>query len=227
MDPAFVSAIVQAADGKKVNVADFCATHSISRTTFYKYVARFKAEGADGFTRRSTAPHTSPTRASAVLCEAVVRACKELADEGLDNGPQSISWRLETLGLEPFPSRATAYRILLQRLLDRYRSVYNNRRHQSLAGKTPQQRYDEKPTVTATPEPKIRHGQVSRSISHTGIVEFDGHSISLGRAWVDRKAVLHWRGDDVTVMVSDVVARNLTLDRSIRFQPLTALSTKS
>lgn len=380
MDPAFVSAIVQAADGKKVNVAAFCTTHAISRTTFYKYVTRYQAEGADGFTRRSTAPRTSPTRTSALLCEAVVRARKELADEGLDSGPQSISWRLETLGFAPFPSRATVYRILLdhgqivaqpqkrpksrrrfeyadpgglwqidgmehylstgekvcilqilddhsrldvgtyaatsengaeawrsleqafagyglpvrvlfdnghafsakhrggtsalertlaelgvhtitssfyhpqtcgknerahqtlqkwlrqqptpetveelQRLLDQYRMVYNNRRHQSLAGKTPQQRYDATPAVTATPEPKTRHGQASRSISHTGIVQFDGHSISLGRAWGDRKAILYWRGDDVTVMVDDVVARTLTLDRSVKSQPLTTLSTK-
>ena len=381
MDPEFVSAIVRAAGGENVNIADFCRTHSISRTTFHKYVARFKAEGTAGFTRRSTAPHTSPTRTSAVLCEAVVRARKELDDAGLDNGPQSIAWRLESLGFDPFPSRATVYRILLdhgqivaqprkrprtrrrfeysdpgglwqidgmehylstgekvcilqilddhsrldvgscaavsengaeawraleqafagyglpvrvlfdngrafsakhrggtsaleralaalgvqtitssvynpqtcgknervhqtlqkwlrkqpapdsleelQSLLEQYRVVYNNRRHQSLAGKTPQQRYDEKPTVTATPEPKIRNGEVARSISHTGIVQFDGHSISLGRAWGDRTAMLHWRGDDVTVMVGDVVVRQLTLDRSVKFQPLTALSTKS
>ncbi|MCQ4119196.1 hypothetical protein, partial [Rhodococcus tibetensis] len=60
-----------------------------------------------------------------------------------------------------------------------------------------------------------------------GIVQFDGHSISLGRRWGDQKAVLHWRGDDVTVLVGDAIARELTLDRSATFQPLTTLSTKS
>lgn len=381
MDPEFVSAIVRVARGEEVNVAAFCRAHRISRTTFYKYVARFAAEGADGFTRRTPTPHTSPTKTPAALCEAVLRARKELDEAGLDNGPLSISWRLESLGFDPFPSRATVYRILidhgqivaqphkrpktrrrfeyadpgglwqidgmehylstgqkvcvlqilddhsrldvgtcaatsenganawrsleqafagyglpvrvlfdnglafsakhrggtsalertlaglgvqtitssvyhpqtcgknervhqtlqkwlrkqpapdtldeLQALLDQYRVIYNNRRHQSLAGRTPQQRYDATPTVAATPEPKIRYGHVTRSVSHTGIVQFDGHSISLGRRWGDQKAVLHWRGDDVTVMVGDAIARELTLDRSVTFQPLTTLSTKS
>jgi transposase IS481 family protein len=38
-------------------VAEFWREHAVSRDTFYKYVTRFRAEGTDRFTRRSTAPH--------------------------------------------------------------------------------------------------------------------------------------------------------------------------
>lgn len=381
MDPTIASAIIRTADGESINIAEFCRTHQISRTTFYKYKTQFTDEGANGFIRRSTVPHTSPTRTPAAVCEAVVRARKELDDAGLDYGPQSISWHLEALGFDPAPSRSTVYRILvdrgqivaqprkrpksrrrfeyadpgglwqidgmetylstgetvcvlqilddhsrldvgcfaagsengadvwkaleqafagygfpvrvlfdnglafsakhrggtsplertlanlgvhtitssvchpqtcgknerahqtlrkwlrkhptpdtleeLQEMLEEYRQVYNNRRHQSLGGRTPQQCYDEKPTVSAVSEPIIRSGRTDRNISHTGIVQFDGHSISLGRAWGDRPAVVLWRGDDVTVMVGNVIARELTLDRSVKFQSLTNVSTKS
>ena len=78
----------------------------------YKYVTRFRAEGASGFTRRSTAPHHRPSTLGAAVAEAVLRARKELAEAGLDNGPISIRWRLEDTGVTPVPSRASIHRIL-------------------------------------------------------------------------------------------------------------------
>ncbi|WP_284749226.1 helix-turn-helix domain-containing protein [Amycolatopsis sp. RTGN1] len=60
MDPEFVAAVARAAHGEKINVARFCHEHGVSRDTFYKYVTRFRAEGASGFTRRSTAPAPPP-----------------------------------------------------------------------------------------------------------------------------------------------------------------------
>ncbi|GAB3152728.1 hypothetical protein GCM10027258_54230 [Amycolatopsis stemonae] len=61
MDPEFVAAVAPVAHGEKVNVARFCREHGLSRDTFYKYLTRFRAEGADGFTRRSTAPRHHPS----------------------------------------------------------------------------------------------------------------------------------------------------------------------
>lgn len=112
MDPEFVAAVARVAHGEKINVARFCHEHAVSRDTFYKYVARFRAEGADGFTRRSTAPHHHPSALGPAVVEAVLRARKELDDEGRDNGPISIRWRLEDTGQLPLPSRASIYRIL-------------------------------------------------------------------------------------------------------------------
>jgi hypothetical protein len=90
MDPEFLAAVARVAHGEKINVARFRHEHGLSRDTFYKYVTRFRAEGADGFTRRSTAPHHRPSIRGSDVAEAVLRARKELADEGRDNGPISI-----------------------------------------------------------------------------------------------------------------------------------------
>jgi len=383
MDPEFVAAVARVAHGEKINVARFCREHGLSRDTFYKYVARFQAEGSDGFTRRSTAPHHHPTAFGPAVAEAVLRARKELAEAGLDNGPISIRWRLEDTGLTPVPSRASIYRILcthgqivaqprkkpktrrrftyadpngcwqidgmehyladgtkvcilqilddhsrldvgtyaadsentahawtalqqafaghglpvrllsdnglaftgkhrgrmvdlerrlaalgvttiastphhpqtcgknershqtlqkwlatrppaenlaaLQQLLDEYRTIYNNRRHQSLDGHTPQQRYDARPKATPATGPRRPSGITARPVSATGVIAFSGCSIVLGRTWASRTATVYWQGDRVTIMIGDTVARQLTLDRSVRYQRLTThkLSAKS
>ena len=53
------------------------------------------------------------------------------------------------------------------------------------------------------------------------MIAFSGCSIVLGRTWADRTATVYWQGDRVTVMIGDTVARQLTLDRSVRYQRLT------
>lgn len=375
MDPDFVAAVARVAAGEKINVARFCREHGIGRDTFYKYLARFRAEGTDGFVRRSTAPHHRPTAVAAEVVEAVLRARKELADEGLDNGPISIGWRLEEQGLPQVLSRASIHRILvvhgqitpqprkkprtrrrfeytdpngcwqldgmehyladgttvcilqilddhsrldvgscamssengtdtwtalqqafaghglpvkalsdnglafsgkhrgrmvelerhlaalgvttiassvyhpqtcgkvervhqtlqqwlrarppatdlaeLQHLLDQYRTVYNNRRHQSLDGQTPQQRYDARAKATPKPGRRAPSGVTQRPVSSTGVVAYSGCSIVLGRRWAGHTAHIYWQGDRVVIMINDTVARQLTLDRSVRYQRLT------
>jgi hypothetical protein len=61
------------------------------------------------------------------------------------------------------------------------------------------------------------------------VIAFSGCSIVLGRAWAGRTANVYWQGDRVTIMIGDTIARQLTLDRSVRYQPLTnhKLSAKS
>jgi transposase InsO family protein len=374
MDPEFVAAVARAAAGEKFNVTRFCDEHGLSRVTFYKYLARFRAEGADGFIRRSTAPVHHPAALTAEVTEAVLRARKELADEGLDNGPISIGWRLEALGCSPPPSRTSIYRILvthgqitpqprkkprgrrrfeytdpngcwqidgmehaladgtivcilqiiddhsrldvgsyaavnengtdtwtalqqafdghglpvkvlsdnglafsgkhrgrmvklerhlaglgvttiassvyhpqtcgkvervhqtlqkwlrarpaaaeigeLQRLLEHYRTIYNNRRHQSLDGHTPQQRYNARAKATPATGPRTPSGLTHRPVSATGVVAYSGCSIVIGRCWAGQTARVYWQGDRVVIMINDTIARQLTLDRSVRYQPL-------
>ncbi|WP_310971197.1 MULTISPECIES: integrase core domain-containing protein [unclassified Amycolatopsis] len=117
----------------------------------------------------------------------------------------------------------------LQELLEQYRQIYNHRRHQSLDGQTPQQRYDARPKATPATGPRRPSGVTTRTVSATGVLAFSGCSIVLGRAWAGRTASLYWQGDRVTIMIDDTVARQLTLDRSVRYQPLTnhKLSAKS
>ncbi|GAA1024397.1 IS481 family transposase [Amycolatopsis albidoflavus] len=375
MDPEFVAAVARAASGENVNIARFCREHGLSRDTFYKYLARFRDEGADGFTRRSTAPHRRPTAFGPAAAEAVLRARKELADEGLDNGPISIRWRLEDAGTTPVPSQSSVYRILrargqivpqprkkprtrrrfeyadpngcwqidgmehcladgtkvcivqilddhsrldvgayaaasengadtwaalqqafaghglpvrllsdnglafsgkhrgrmvdlerrlaergitaiastphhpqtcgkderahqtlrkwlaarppadtladLQHLLEDYRRIYNHRRHQSLDGQTPRQRYDARPKALSATGPHRPSGVTARPVSATGVIAFSGCSIVLGRHWAGHTATVYWQADRVTVMTGDTLARQLTLNRSVRYQRLT------
>lgn len=144
MDPVLVAAVAQAAAGHTINIAAVCRETGTSRSTFYRKLARFKAEGSAGLLARSRAPHTRPNSTPEHVCDAVVRARKELADEGWDNGPISIRWRLldtatddtatdntatdntatagtdpdhrpDTVPVEEVPSRATIARILSAR----------------------------------------------------------------------------------------------------------------
>ena len=374
MDPEFVAAVARVAHGEKINVARFCHEHGVSRDTFYKYVTRFRTEGADGFTRRSTAPHHRPSTLGAEVAEAVLRARKELAEEGLDHGPISIRWRLEDTGQPPLPSRASIHRILrahgqivaqprkkprtrrrftyadpngcwqidgmehyladgtkvcilqilddhsrldvgtyaatgettadtwaalqhafagyglpvkllsdnglaftgkhrgwmvelerhlaalgvttiastprhpqtcgknerghqtlqkwlaarppaenlaaLQDLLEQYRQFYNNRRHQSLEGQTPQQRYDARPKATPTSGRAAPSGLTRRPVSATGVVAFSGCSIVVGRRFSGHTAAIYWQGDRIAILIDNTVVRQLTLDRSVRYQRL-------
>lgn len=115
MNPDIVAAVARRAAGEKINISRLCRQHGISRNTFYVLVGRFRAEGAAAFTTRSTRPVNSPTRTSAAVADAIVRVRKQLDDDGLDNGPISIGWKLEDEGMQPVPSRSTIYRVLRDR----------------------------------------------------------------------------------------------------------------
>jgi transposase InsO family protein len=112
----------------------------------------------------------------------------------------------------------------LQALLEVYRQGYNHRRHQSLGGDTPHQRFHATDRARpAGPAPRIA-GQVTRPVSATGVIRFGGASIGVGRRHAGATAEVFWQGDRVTVLIDDAVAASLTLDRSVRYQRTTNLS---
>jgi transposase InsO family protein len=128
MDPALVAAVARAAAGEKINVSRVCRDAGVSRSVFYVKLARFNAEGSAGLAPRSRAPRSRPSSTPEHVGEAVVRARKELADEGWDNGALTIRWRLLDIaatGVHPtggpvldqaqVPSRATVHRVLVER----------------------------------------------------------------------------------------------------------------
>lgn len=109
---------------KKMNVRAECVGVGISRSTFYKYVERFRAEGVEGFFPRSRRPLISPGRLSAAVEDELVRARKELLDDGWDAGADQIRFRLRAQIVagtcswpvgQPLPSRATINRVLDRR----------------------------------------------------------------------------------------------------------------
>lgn len=97
--------------GEIENVAEFCRRRQISRQTFYKWRRRFCDDGLAGLQEQSRRPLSSPGQTAAAVEEAVLRKRKQLLEQGLDYGPQSIVWALQRDGA-PAPSRSTTWRIL-------------------------------------------------------------------------------------------------------------------
>jgi transposase InsO family protein len=97
--------------GQIDNVSQFCRDQQISRQTFYKWRRRFSRDGLDGLQELSRRPNSSPGQTPAAVEEAVLRQRKQLLEQGLDHGPQSIVWALQRRET-PVPSRSTVWRIL-------------------------------------------------------------------------------------------------------------------
>jgi transposase InsO family protein len=97
--------------GQIENVSAFCRREQISRQTFYKWRRRFRDGGLGGLEERSRRPNFSPGQTAAAAEEAVLRKRKQLLEQGLDHGPQSIVWALQRDGVAA-PSRSTTWRIL-------------------------------------------------------------------------------------------------------------------
>jgi transposase InsO family protein len=110
-----ISAVIAVAEGATVNVSGVCRDAGVSRKTFYKHLARYRAEGIEGIEPRSRRPHRSPGRTPAAIEDAVVRLRKELADTGLDHGATTIQWHLGRHGVPGVPSVASIHRILVRR----------------------------------------------------------------------------------------------------------------
>jgi hypothetical protein len=123
VDARLAGAVARFVGGERLNVSAECRALGVSTQTFYKYVARFRAEGVEGFFARSRRPHGSPTTLPAAVEDAVVLARKELDDAGLDIGATSIGWWLQDHPQRggpagsalAVPSRATINRVLDRR----------------------------------------------------------------------------------------------------------------
>ena len=68
--------------------------YGVHRAWVYKLKARYEAEGEAAFEPRSRRPKTSPTAIPDDVVELIVRLRKQLAEQGLDAGPDTIAWHL-------------------------------------------------------------------------------------------------------------------------------------
>ncbi|WP_223166893.1 DDE-type integrase/transposase/recombinase [Nonomuraea sp. SYSU D8015] len=75
--------------------AEVARSYGVSKGWVSKLVARYRAEGEAAFEPRSRRPRTSPNAIDADTVELIVRLRKELAEQGLDAGPDTIAWHLE------------------------------------------------------------------------------------------------------------------------------------
>jgi transposase InsO family protein len=114
-----MAAVLAVGAGQRVNVTRVCAEVGVTRKTFYKWVARYRAEGLDGLEERSRRPKHTPGQTSVEVEELIVRLRKELGDAGLDHGATTIQWHLgqhkTQLRRQRVPSVATIHRILVRR----------------------------------------------------------------------------------------------------------------
>jgi transposase len=75
--------------------AEVAGTYEVSKGWVSKLVARYRSEGEAAFEPRSRRPKTSPTAIDDAVVELIVRLRKQLADQGLDAGPDTIAWHLQ------------------------------------------------------------------------------------------------------------------------------------
>ncbi|QFY08504.1 IS481 family transposase [Nonomuraea phyllanthi] len=74
--------------------AEVARSYGVSKGWVSKLVARYRAEGEAAFEPRSRRPRSSPNAIDADTVELIVRLRKDLADQGLDAGPDTIAWHL-------------------------------------------------------------------------------------------------------------------------------------
>lgn len=103
--------VITAITVEKRSVAEVVAEYGVARSWVYELLARFRAEGVAAFEPRSRRPKTSPRATAPATVELVLRLRKELTEQGLDAGPDTIGWHLEHHH-EIRLSRATIHRIL-------------------------------------------------------------------------------------------------------------------
>lgn len=113
-----IAAVTAFVAGEPLNVAQLCRASGVSRKTFYKWAARYRAEGLAGLEELSRRPLSSPARTPGRVEDMIVALRDELLSAGLDHGATTIQSHLgerETLGSLRVPSVATIHRILVRR----------------------------------------------------------------------------------------------------------------
>jgi transposase InsO family protein len=118
--PLDVKLVAAVSSKTPINVSAYCDDSGISRETFYKWRARYEAEGLDGLVERSRRPKSSPRATPVAIEDVIVTLRKELLEIGSDAGPGTIHWHLGNrtdLGLtaEQIPSESTIWRVLVRR----------------------------------------------------------------------------------------------------------------
>ena len=68
--------------------------YGVSKGWVSKLIARYRIEGEAAFDPRSRRPRTSPNATPAATVDLIVRLRKELAEQGLDAGPDTVKWHL-------------------------------------------------------------------------------------------------------------------------------------
>lgn len=74
--------------------SDVARAYGVSQGWVSRLVARFRTEGETVFEPRSRRPKTSPTALPDDVVELIVLLRKQLREQGLEAGPDTIAWHL-------------------------------------------------------------------------------------------------------------------------------------
>ena len=92
--------------------SEVAAKYGVSQPWVSRLMGRYREQGESAFEPRSRRPLTSPSATPAARVELVLRLRKELTEQGLDAGADTIGWHLEHHHSATV-SRATINRILV------------------------------------------------------------------------------------------------------------------
>jgi len=75
-------------------VRQVAAQYGVSKSWLYELLARYRCEGEAVFEPRSRRPDSNPNATSPEVVDLIIGLRKELSDQGLDAGPDTICWHL-------------------------------------------------------------------------------------------------------------------------------------
>jgi transposase len=87
--------VITAITKQGLTQAEAARTYALSEATVSRIMARYREEGEAAFQPRSRRPHRSPKALDPAVVELILRLRKQLAEDGLDAGPETIAWHLE------------------------------------------------------------------------------------------------------------------------------------
>ena len=89
---------------------ELCARYGVSRKTGYKWVERYRHEGAEGLQERSRRPLSQPTQLPYAVQQAIIQL---RGSRRMELGPKKIQTRLrDRFADQTLPSRTTIYNVL-------------------------------------------------------------------------------------------------------------------
>jgi hypothetical protein len=212
-------------DHSRLNLASQAATSENSRDTWLAFtaaVARYGlprqvlSDNTGAFNgRRRGFTSSLDAAASALGVELVAAAVAHPQTCGKVERHHSTTRRW----LARQPSARTITELADQ--LERYRQIYNNRRHQALNGLTPNQAWTLAPVSGPYGTPiDLPITVKTQPVSASGCIDLDTAQIGLGRRYKHQPATAFRSGDHIAVFIDGTLARELTIDRNRRYQPL-------
>lgn len=103
--------IVLSITNQNLTVKEASAKYKISERRVYQLLTKYRIGGLQAVEPASRKPRNNPNRTPQVLIDKIVELRGSLAEQGLDNGANTIAWHLTQQGFNP-PAISTIWRIL-------------------------------------------------------------------------------------------------------------------